>query len=123
MLLGDAAGLVDPLTREGIFYALLSARFAAEAILQRPDAPETEYAARVRAEILPELSRAAHLCRLFFSARFSALFVRALRDSAPLREVFADLVGGVQPYHGLRRRLLRTHEWKLAGRALPLVVQ
>ena len=24
MLLGDAAGLVDPLTREGIYYALLS---------------------------------------------------------------------------------------------------
>ena len=32
MLLGDAAGLVDPLTREGIYYALLSGLWAAEAI-------------------------------------------------------------------------------------------
>src|SRR5262249_13128781 len=30
MLLGDAAGLVDPLTREGIYFALLSAAWAAE---------------------------------------------------------------------------------------------
>jgi geranylgeranyl reductase family protein len=30
MLVGDAAGLVDPLTREGIYYALLSARWAAD---------------------------------------------------------------------------------------------
>ena len=32
MLLGDAAGLVDPLTREGIYYALLSAQWAADAL-------------------------------------------------------------------------------------------
>ena len=32
MLLGDAAGLVDPLTREGIYYALLSGQWAAEAL-------------------------------------------------------------------------------------------
>ena len=32
MLLGDAAGLVDPLTREGIYYALLSGQWAADAL-------------------------------------------------------------------------------------------
>ena len=36
MLLGDAAGLVDPLTREGIYYALLSGHWAAEALTAGP---------------------------------------------------------------------------------------
>ena len=124
MLLGDAAGLVDPLTREGIYYALLSGLWAAEAIAA-PGArrPEEAYADRLRHEVYPELSRAARLSGLFFSPRFSSLFVTALRQSGPIRQVFADLVAGTQPYRGLRRRLLRTREWKLAGRAMQLVVQ
>jgi geranylgeranyl reductase family protein len=38
MLLGDAAGLVDPLTREGIYYALLSGQWAADALTASADA-------------------------------------------------------------------------------------
>ncbi|HTL00607.1 MAG TPA: geranylgeranyl reductase family protein [Vicinamibacterales bacterium] len=124
MLLGDAAGLVDPLTREGIYYALLSGAWAAEAIAARgASRPEAVYADRVRHEIYPELARAARLSGLFFSPGFSRLFVSALRESAAIRAVFRDLVAGTQPYRGLRRRLLATREWKLAGRALQLVVQ
>ncbi len=37
LLLGDAAGLVDPITREGIFFALASGDWAADALLS-PDA-------------------------------------------------------------------------------------
>jgi geranylgeranyl reductase family protein len=124
ILLGDAAGLVDPLTREGIYYALLSGVWASDALAGpggRP--PEDAYSARVRDEMYPELRRAASLSRLFFSPSFSSLFVRALRDSGPVRHVFADLVAGIQPYKGLRRRLFSTREWKLAGRAMLLVVQ
>jgi flavin-dependent dehydrogenase len=124
MLLGDAAGLVDPLTREGIYYALLSGLWAAEAIAASDTRhPERAYANRIRREVYPELSRAARLSGLFFSPRFSRLFVTALRQSGAIRDVFADLVAGTQPYKGLRRRLLRTREWRLAGRALQLVVQ
>jgi flavin-dependent dehydrogenase len=123
MLLGDAAGLVDPLTREGIYYALLSGQWAADALAAGPPArAATRYAERLRAEIQPELARAARLSALFFSPRFSRLFVDALRDSASIREVFVDLVAGVQPYRGLRRRLLGTAEWKLAGQAIRLAV-
>jgi len=42
-LVGDAAGLIDPFTGEGIYYALLSARTAAESIISsRPAYPEYE---------------------------------------------------------------------------------
>jgi flavin-dependent dehydrogenase len=112
MLLGDAAGLVDPITREGIFFALRSADFAADAILRQPDAA-THYARRVRNEIHTELLRAAKLKARFFRPHFVDLLVSALGRSGRVREVMADLVSGEQTYQGLRRRLLRTLEWKL----------
>ena len=34
LLVGDAAGLVDPITREGIYYALASAELAATSLLK-----------------------------------------------------------------------------------------
>src|SRR5438874_11947831 len=85
MLLGDAAGLVDPLTREGVYYALLSGLWAAEAIAGAGSRrPEDVYAGRLRDEMYPELSRAARVSRLFFSPRFSRLFVTAPRESGPM---------------------------------------
>jgi geranylgeranyl reductase family protein len=119
MLLGDAAGLVDPLTREGIYYALLSGAWAAEALIggSIAGAPGI-YEQRLNEEIRPELARAARRSGLFFTPAFAALLVEALRQSAPIRELFAELVAGAQPYRGLRRRLLATRQWTLAWRAL-----
>jgi geranylgeranyl reductase family protein len=114
MLLGDAAGLVDPLTREGIFYALLSGEMAAQSIARGGDDPVRCYRAQVNDAIVPELRRAAALKAGFFGARFSRLMVRALAESAAIRAVMVDLVGGRQPYIGLRRRLLKTREFGLA---------
>ncbi len=51
LLVGDAAGLVDPVTREGIYFALRSAEWAAEAIASSDLAPERRYVTRVREEI------------------------------------------------------------------------
>src|SRR5687768_11876007 len=68
MLLGDAAGLVDPLTREGIYYALLSGQWAADALVAtaNPHAASA-YADRLLSDVQPELARAARLSRLFFT--------------------------------------------------------
>jgi menaquinone-9 beta-reductase len=44
LLAGDAASLVNPLTGEGIFYALLSGRLAAQAVLDAPHDPGLRYA-------------------------------------------------------------------------------
>jgi flavin-dependent dehydrogenase len=119
MLLGDAAGLVDPLTREGIYYALLSGQWAAEALTScsLENAPRA-YQERLDADIRPELVRAATLSRLFFTRAFSSLLIDGLEQSNAIRHVFADLVAGTQPYRGLRRRLLATRQWRLAGNAI-----
>jgi flavin-dependent dehydrogenase len=114
-LVGDAAGLVDPITREGIFFALASAEYAARALIDRRST--ADYASRVHDEILPELTRAARAKALFFRPAFTALLVRALRDSAAVRAVMADLIAGTQPYATLKWRLLKTFEFGLACRA------
>jgi geranylgeranyl reductase family protein len=52
MLAGDAAGFVDPLTGEGISYALRTGRAAGEALLEarfEPNAVHARYGARLRA--------------------------------------------------------------------------
>jgi len=117
LLVGDAAGLVDPINREGIFFALESARLAAEAILSGRRA-DSDYEARLRADILPELACAARLKEGFFRPRFTRLLLDALQESARVRRVMADLVAGAQSYRGLKWRLAGTLNWRLAWRAL-----
>jgi flavin-dependent dehydrogenase len=114
-LVGDAAGLVDPITREGIYFALLSGQWAAEGALLGNGA---QYAARVRQEIGPELIRAARLKAAFFRVASSGLLNGALRHSPSVNQVMADLIAGRQDYAGLKWRLLKTFEWRLAWRAL-----
>jgi geranylgeranyl reductase family protein len=111
-LAGDAAGLVDPITREGIYFALLSGQWAADAAINR-DA--TSYAARVRAVIVPELVHAARLKAGFFRLASAGLLITALRRSTGVSEVMANLIAGRQGYAGLKWQLLRTLKIGLAG--------
>jgi geranylgeranyl reductase family protein len=116
MLLGDAAGLVDPITREGIFFALRSGMLAAAALSTA--FPARTYANGVRDELHDELRRAARLKAGFFRPRFTSLMVEALSHSPGIRAVMIDLVAGRQPYAGLKRRLLGTLEIGLMARTL-----
>jgi geranylgeranyl diphosphate/geranylgeranyl-bacteriochlorophyllide a reductase len=119
-LVGDAAGLVDPITREGIYFALLSAQWAADAILSgTADAPQ-HYARRVREDIGEDLGRAARVKELFFRPRFTRLLIDALQHSAGIRTVMADLVAGQQDYAGLKWRLVKTLRPGLAARLMTL---
>jgi len=115
-LVGDAAGLVDPITREGIYFALASGQWIADALMA--DNPAPGYISQVRDEAIAELARAARLKAGFFKPAFTGLMMRALQESAAIRGVMADLVAGRQSYAGLRSRLLMTFEWRLAARAL-----
>ena len=115
-LVGDAAGLVDPITREGIFFALRSGHLAADAMTTND--PEAGYAVRVNDEIGGELRRAARLKAGFFRPRFTRLLMDGLLMSHTVRAIMADLVAGRQGYAGLTWRLARTLEVGLAWRLL-----
>jgi flavin-dependent dehydrogenase len=117
-LIGDAAGLVDPITREGIYFALLSGQWAADALLSGVADPSRCYAERVRDEIVGELARAARFKAGFFRPQFTRLMTDALHHSAGVRAVLADLMTGQQSYTGLKWRLAKTLEARLAWRLL-----
>jgi flavin-dependent dehydrogenase len=114
-LVGDAAGLVDPITREGIYFAIASGQWIADALI---GGEVRDYDARARDEAVSELTRAAQLKAGFFRPAFTGLLMRALQHSAAIRGVMADLIAGRQSYRSLRWRLLRTFEWQLAVKAV-----
>jgi geranylgeranyl reductase family protein len=68
VLAGDAGGLADPITGEGISHAVASGRAAAEAIAEaaeRGEHPTPGYRARILHDVLPEVNvvrRAGNLC-------------------------------------------------------------
>ena len=114
-LVGDAAGLVDPITREGIYFALASGEWAAASLLT--DAP-SQYAAHVADTAGAELARAARFKARFFRPSFITMMMRALQQSPAIRAVMADLVAGRQSYSTLKWRLLKTFDAGAAWRLL-----
>ena len=67
VLLGDAAGLVDPLTGEGIYHAILSAKLAAPVIqnaLLSGEEELSDYQKAVEERIMPEIKIARSLSRI-----------------------------------------------------------
>jgi geranylgeranyl reductase family protein len=112
-LVGDAAGLVDPITREGIYFALLSGEAAARAIAADN---ERQYREFVEDTIVDELARAARYKANFFRPQFTRLLVDALIESESIRGVMAGLVAGTKPYATLKWSLARTAEIGLAWR-------
>ena len=104
-LVGDAAGTVDPLTREGIGHAIRSAELLAGAFAS--GAAEA-YGALWREAFLPEFAWAAQRRDRFFASDLTDRLVQYLSRSAAIRRVMADLILGDQDYRTLKRRLLRT---------------
>jgi flavin-dependent dehydrogenase len=88
LLCGDAAGLVNPLSGEGIFYALASGALAAEAIVASPGEPLGPY----QQSMGRRFSRHFATTRLFAKAADSpALLGRAIRTAARDQKFFARL--------------------------------
>lgn len=104
LLVGDAAALADPLTREGIRYGFLSGLWAAEGLLA--GRPET-YPERIERELAGELGRAERARDLFFEGGLGRWMVPFARMHPGIRGVLGDLLACRQPYEGLRRRLAR----------------
>jgi menaquinone-9 beta-reductase len=117
-LAGDAAGLVDPITREGIYFALLSGQWAAETLASGSVRAHHDYRARIAGDIVPELSRAARYKAGFFRPSFTRLLIDALEQSDGVRALMGGLVAGTQPYKSLKWSLARTAEVGLAWRLL-----
>jgi flavin-dependent dehydrogenase len=104
-LVGDAAALADPITGEGIYYALRSARILAETL--RADGSPVRYPEAALEDFGRDLLKAAAIRDRFYAPGFARRMIGFSARSRAVREVLADLVLGRQGYVGLKRRLLR----------------
>jgi len=113
MAVGDAAGLTDPITGEGIYYALRSADLAAATLLSPASAePHRAYHSAIVRDFAADLAHAAVLARRIFLGRFlfggvTQRMVQFTRRSPRFYDVMQDLFAGTQSYLGLKSRLFR----------------
>jgi flavin-dependent dehydrogenase len=104
-LVGDAAALVDPITGEGIYYALRSAIVLAETL--RAFGSPARYPERALEDFGRELLKAAAISDRFYAPGFTRRMIAYAAHSPAIRRILGDLVLGTQDYVGLKRRLLR----------------
>ena len=106
-LIGDAAAWVDPLTGEGLFYAIRSGELLGKSLAA--GCPE-KYPAWVKATFCAELEFAARIVRRFYRGSFlgsavTTRMVQFMRRSPVFRQLMGDLFSGTQDYSSLKRRL------------------
>jgi flavin-dependent dehydrogenase len=106
-LAGDAGGLVDPVTGEGIYYAMRSGELLAQSLLE--GLPEL-YPARVQEEFGKALALGARLARTFYYGEFLGVAVptRMVEFGARSRRflgVIQDMLEGSQSYLALAAKL------------------
>ena len=99
LLVGDAAGIVDPFTAEGIYYALRSGQIAAQEITracERGDPDLARYTRRINAEINSDFRFAWMLTNVFY--RWPRLSYGAFKRSQSIQHAAAEMVVGSQSY-------------------------
>jgi flavin-dependent dehydrogenase len=121
LLAGDAAGLVNGFTAEGIYYAMVSGELAARAVLDAGAAPASladSYRRACDHEIGTELRDSVAIQRFLFAdrRRIADVIDGAHRESA-LTRLILDFAGGGLSYRSLRRRMLARSPL-LAGRLI-----
>jgi len=103
---GDAAATVDPITGEGLYYALRSGDLLAQAIAE--GAPEM-YPEKLRDAFSADLEFAARIAARIFRGNFlgnaiTTRMVQMLNYSPAFRDLIRDVFSGSQDYRSLKRR-------------------
>lgn len=111
---GDAGGLVDPITGEGLYYAVRSGDLASQVVLseREPDKKAETYRQLIARDFGLDLTYGAGLAKRLFCGAilFRAVpsrMVDFMRRSPKFCEIMQDLFAGTQPYLELKNRLLR----------------
>jgi geranylgeranyl reductase family protein len=91
LLCGDAASMINPLSGEGIYYALLSGRLAARAALLDPDHPVAAYRRLLRAALGRHFRHAALLAHALRSQRLARAALTAAGTSPARFQYLVEL--------------------------------
>jgi geranylgeranyl reductase family protein len=111
---GDAGGLVDPITGEGLYYAIRSGDLASKLIIEdhEPAKRAEHYRQMISRDFGHDLTYGAGLAKRLFGSYilFSSVpcrMIQFMRRSPRFCEIMQDLFAGTQPYLDLKTRLLR----------------
>jgi len=115
MAVGDAAGLVDPITGEGLYYAIRSGDLAARTIVEDACSPAglpAAYRTLLRRDFAGDLEFGSRLASRVFNGKFlggavTSRMVQFTRLSPTFRALMQDLFAGTQSYIGLKQRLMQ----------------
>ncbi len=115
LAVGDAGGLVDPITGEGLYYAMRSADLASRVVLDDLSAPlekASAYRALLHRDFGHDLEFGSVLAKRLFLGRFlfssvPARMVQFIRRSPRFHDLVEEIFSGSQNYVSLRNRLLR----------------
>ena len=105
LVIGDAAGLIEPLTGDGISYGVHSAKLAADVIVRWLNggcADLSEYREAVLREIVPEITYTRKL--LAFFNTFPKLVHEVVRRDDRVWRTFCRVLRGEESYLLLRRK-------------------
>jgi len=123
ILAGDAAGLVDPLAGEGLYYALSSGRLAGEHSFEYIDGRVSDmsgYQQSINKELMPELMEAKSLLR-YFNA-FPLSVHHYIKDGRNGWKNFCKVLKGELPYHKLPYKLGKYQcLWKPGSRIAQMI--
>jgi flavin-dependent dehydrogenase len=111
---GDAGGLVDPITGEGLYYAIRSGDLASQVVLadHEPEKHAEDYRQLIARDFATDLTYGAGLAKRLFCGAilFTAVPTRMIdfmKRSPRFCEIIQDLFAGTQPYLELKSRLVR----------------
>ncbi|HSW50608.1 MAG TPA: NAD(P)/FAD-dependent oxidoreductase [Bryobacteraceae bacterium] len=115
LAVGDAGGLVDPITGEGLYYAMRSGDLASQVVLSDVHAPDQKphaYRALLERDFAANLEFGAALARRLFKgsllcASVPQRMIQFMRRSPKVHDLMQDLFAGTQGYLDLKARLLR----------------
>lgn len=104
---GDAAGLVDPITGEGLYYAVRSADLATDLLLT---GQTDTYRQRLQSDFTGDLELASRLAKRLFVDNFLCgsvpeRMIQCMRRSPTFCGILQDLFAGTQNYLDLKARL------------------
>jgi flavin-dependent dehydrogenase len=108
-LVGDAAGFADPITCEGIYYALRSGELLANTLVEsRPEA----YPEACKRDFIEDFIHGAELFEKFYlgnflGSDFITRMVQCTSRSQALQSVMNSFISGKQGYKSLRRKLIQ----------------
>jgi len=110
LLAGDAAGLVDPVTGEGIAWAMRSGQLAGEACVQAMQSGTPEAAlglyGKELAYVQREIDRARQIQKLIFFSPHSATVVRSLVRMPNVQRAFLRILSGERDYQDMSSKTL-----------------